>query len=115
MRKPLFLAEKLRPRGSNFRVQGVVLSDQICIKRLLFIKSTSAHSFLGVHLVETNPNLSVTQALHYYDTKIIHFCFIRTSSFRLRLDVHNFDTHSRLSLFLTRSEDLNLSLKGTIM
>ena len=88
-----------------------MLSNQICIKRLLFIKSTPAHSFLGVHLVETNPNLSVTQALHYYDTKIIHFCFIRTSSFRLRLDVHNFDTHSRLNLKISPYVCVHIKIK----
>ena len=27
MRKPLFLAEKIRLSGSNFRVQGLMLSD----------------------------------------------------------------------------------------
>ena len=67
---------------------------------LLFIKSASAHLFLGVHLVhlvKKNTNLRVMQTLQHYNTHTPFFT--RTITFCLRLGAQNYDTNSRLSLF----------------
>ena len=66
---------------------------RICLRpesgplKIAFYEKNSTHSFVDVHFVEKNTNVSVMRTLHYYNTKLMHPFLIRTTNFCLRLDV----------------------------